>query len=107
MDRCGAFAVGILSAAQTPNCGMIPIRDRDHQNLQGENMKRLSAILAFVLLFAGVPAIAQDEAIEVEGPAPQLSGLKAEVAQNVSDKQKRAGAWQRPQCTPNSCSPVC
>ena len=51
-------------------------------------MKRLSAILAFVLLSAGVPAIAQDEAIEVEGPSPQLSGLKAEVAQNVSDQQK-------------------
>jgi aminobenzoyl-glutamate utilization protein B len=51
-------------------------------------MQRLSAILAFVLLTAGAPVVAQDEAIEVEGPPPQLSGLKAEAAQSVGAKQK-------------------
>jgi aminobenzoyl-glutamate utilization protein B len=56
--------------------------------IQGENMQRPSAILAFVLLTAGIPAVAQDEAIDVEGPAPQLSGLQAEAAAIVSDKQK-------------------
>jgi aminobenzoyl-glutamate utilization protein B len=51
-------------------------------------MQRLSAILALVLLSAGAPAIAQDEAIEVEGPPPTLSGLQAEAAKIVGDKQK-------------------
>jgi aminobenzoyl-glutamate utilization protein B len=54
-------------------------------------MQRLSAIFALVLLSVGIPglpAIAQDEAIEVEGPPPQLSGLKAEAVQSVGDKQK-------------------
>ena len=51
-------------------------------------MKRLHAIVAFVIVAAGVPAIAQHEAIEVEGPPPQLTGLKAEAAQMVGDKQK-------------------
>lgn len=51
-------------------------------------MKRFSAFIAFVLLPVAFPAIAQDEAIEVEGPPPQLSGLQAEVAQSVGDKQK-------------------
>jgi hypothetical protein len=51
-------------------------------------MQRLSAIFASVLLSVGAPAIAQDEAIEVEGPPPQLSGLKAAAAQSVGDKQK-------------------
>jgi aminobenzoyl-glutamate utilization protein B len=51
-------------------------------------MKRLSAIPAIALLFAGITAIAQDEAIDVEGPPPQLTGLQAEAAQMVGDKQK-------------------
>ncbi len=51
-------------------------------------MKRLSAIPAVALLFAGISAIAQDEAIAVEGPPPQLTGLQAEAAQMVGDKQK-------------------
>jgi aminobenzoyl-glutamate utilization protein B len=51
-------------------------------------MKRFSALLAFTLLPVAIPAIAQDEAIEVEGTPPQLSGLQAEVAQSVGDKQK-------------------
>ena len=51
-------------------------------------MQRLSAIFAFGLLSAGAPAIAQDEAIEVEGPPPTLNGLQAEAVQIVGDKQK-------------------
>jgi len=55
---------------------------------EGEIMKRLPALAALLLLSAGPPALAQDEAIDVEGPPPQLSGLQAEAAQVVSDKQK-------------------
>lgn len=51
-------------------------------------MKRFSAFIAFVILTTTLPAIAQDEAIAVEGPPPQLSGLQAEVAQSVGDRQK-------------------
>ena len=51
-------------------------------------MKRLSALALLLLLSAGPPALAQDEAIDVDGPPPQLSGLQAEAAQAVSDKQK-------------------
>ncbi|MCH8334406.1 MAG: amidohydrolase [Proteobacteria bacterium] len=51
-------------------------------------MQHFFALIAFVLLSATFPASAQDEPIEVEGPLPQLSGLQAEVAQSVGDKQK-------------------
>ncbi len=51
-------------------------------------MQRPTAILAFVFLFNNMPAVAQEESIDVEGPPPQLSGLQAEAAQIVGDKQK-------------------
>ncbi len=51
-------------------------------------MKRFSAYIAIALLSTTASAIAQDEAIAVAGPAPELTGLKADVAQRVSDKQK-------------------
>ena len=51
-------------------------------------MKRILAIAAIVTLAASGLAIAQDEAITVEGPPPELTGLKAEAARMVSDKQK-------------------
>ena len=51
-------------------------------------MKRFSALITFAVLSTALPAVAQDEAIEVEGPPPQLSGLQAEVAEAVGDKQK-------------------
>jgi len=51
-------------------------------------MKRFSALLALVSLSATLPVTAQDEAIEVEGPPPALSGLQAEAARKVGDKQK-------------------
>jgi aminobenzoyl-glutamate utilization protein B len=51
-------------------------------------MKRILTIIASAFVVVGGTSIAQDEAIEVEGPPPQLTGLKAEVAQIVSDKQK-------------------
>lgn len=51
-------------------------------------MTRLFLGIAYVLLI-GIPiAAAQDEPIEVEGPPPELTGLKAEAAQSVGDKQK-------------------
>jgi hypothetical protein len=68
--------------------GMIPTSNNVHKRTEGESMKRLSAIPAIALLFAGITAIAQDEAIDVEGPPPQLTGLQAEAAQMVGDKQK-------------------
>lgn len=51
-------------------------------------MQRPIAAIALVLVTAGIPAIAQDEAIVVEGPAPVLTGHKAEAAQAVGEKQK-------------------
>ncbi len=51
-------------------------------------MKRFSAFIAFALLGTALPAIAQDETIEIEGPPPQLGGLQAEAAEAVGDKQK-------------------
>ncbi|MDH4260545.1 MAG: amidohydrolase, partial [Gammaproteobacteria bacterium] len=51
-------------------------------------MKRILALVAVgICLPAGI-ALAQDEAIEVEGPPPELSGLKAEAAEIVGDNQK-------------------
>jgi aminobenzoyl-glutamate utilization protein B len=51
-------------------------------------MKRYSAFLASALLSCTFHANAQDEAIDVEGPPPELSGLQAEAAHVVGDKQK-------------------
>ena len=51
-------------------------------------MKRILAIIAFATIVASATSFAQDEAITVEGPPPQLTGLKAEAAQIVSDNQK-------------------
>ena len=51
-------------------------------------MKRIPAIIALAAVFIGGTSNAQDEAITVEGPPPQLTGLKAEAALIVSDKQK-------------------
>jgi len=51
-------------------------------------MKRILVIAAFSLIAANGTSFAQDEEITVEGPPPQLKGLKAEAAQIVSDKQK-------------------
>jgi len=51
-------------------------------------MKRILAVVAFTIAVTSVTSFAQDEAITVEGPPPQLTGLKAEAAQIVSDKQK-------------------
>jgi len=51
-------------------------------------MKSILAGMVVVLLAAGSSAMAHDEAIEVAGPPPELSGLKAEVVQIVGDKQK-------------------
>ncbi|MFT5501728.1 MAG: hypothetical protein ACI88G_001867, partial [Woeseiaceae bacterium] len=56
--------------------------------LQGEIMKRLSTSVAFVYLLAALPAVSQDEPIDIEGPPPVLTGLKAEAAESVGDKQK-------------------
>lgn len=51
-------------------------------------MKRILAFAAVLTFSLGINAYAQDEAIEVEGPPPQLTGLKAEAAQIVGDNQK-------------------
>jgi len=51
-------------------------------------MKRHHAYIACAMVFAAGQLSAQDEEITVEGPPPQLSGLKAEAAQIVGDKQK-------------------
>ena len=49
-------------------------------------MKRIFAfVAASTIAFA---AFAQDEAIEVEGPPPQLTGLKAEAAEKVDENRK-------------------
>ena len=49
-------------------------------------MKRTTTLMAALALTTA--SYGQDETIEVEGPPPQLTGLKAEAAQIVSDKQK-------------------
>ena len=51
-------------------------------------MRGISALIAFIFLLAGLPASAQDETTEVEGPPPQLTGLKAEAADKVDEMQK-------------------
>jgi len=51
-------------------------------------MKQLIACAALAVGLHGGAAIAQDEAIEVAGPPPQLSGLKAEAAAIVGERQK-------------------
>jgi aminobenzoyl-glutamate utilization protein B len=51
-------------------------------------MKRILAITALAIIGTNGSSLAQDEAITVEGPPPQLTGKKAEAAQIVSDKQK-------------------
>ena len=49
-------------------------------------MKRIFAVVAAWAVAFG--ASAQDEAIEVEGPPPQLTGLKAEAAEKVDENRK-------------------
>lgn len=49
-------------------------------------MRQFIATVTFAVLMG--TAVAQDEAIEVEGPPPELTGLKAEAARIVGDKQK-------------------
>jgi aminobenzoyl-glutamate utilization protein B len=49
-------------------------------------MKRIFVFVA--LLIVAPTVLAQDEAIEVEGPPPQLTGLKAEAVEIVGDKRK-------------------
>ena len=51
-------------------------------------MQRFPVFISSVIFFAGSMAFAQDEAIDVEGPPPELTGLKAEAVQIVGDKQK-------------------
>jgi len=55
---------------------------------QGEIMKRTLAHIALAMLLGSSFAAAQDEPIEIDGPPPQLTGLKAQAAQSVGDKQK-------------------
>ena len=50
-------------------------------------MPRVSFATTAILLFCA-SVHAQDEPIAVEGPPPQLSGLKAEAAQMVDDRRK-------------------
>lgn len=49
---------------------------------------KFACTLAAVAALTASLALAQDEAIEVAGPPPELSGLKAEAAEIVGDKQK-------------------
>jgi aminobenzoyl-glutamate utilization protein B len=51
-------------------------------------MTRILAGIACAVLVTSPLAKAQDEPIEVAGPPPQLTGLKAEAAAIVGDKQK-------------------
>ena len=51
-------------------------------------MKRMQLFVAVATLSVSVLAVAQDEEITVEGPPPQLTGLKAEAAAIVGDNQK-------------------
>lgn len=51
-------------------------------------MNRILAPIVIALSFSSHAANAQNEPIEVKGPPPPLSGLQAEAAQIVSDKQK-------------------
>ena len=58
------------------------------QLFKGEHMFRHLAFSVIAGLLTGAAAMAQDEAIEVEGPPPQLSGLKSEAAEIVGNNQK-------------------
>jgi aminobenzoyl-glutamate utilization protein B len=49
-------------------------------------MKRITAFVVFLSITSA--ALAQDEAIDVEGPPPQLNGLKAEAAEKVDENRK-------------------
>ena len=49
-------------------------------------MKRITAFVAFLTMTSAT--VAQDEAIDVEGPPPQLTGLKAEAAEKVDENRK-------------------
>jgi len=51
-------------------------------------MRGNSALIACVFLLTALPAGAQDETIAVEGPPPELTGLKAEAAEMVGDMRK-------------------
>jgi len=51
-------------------------------------MKRILVLAAMVTLATGTSTLAQDESIDVEGPPPELTGLKAEVAEIVGGNQK-------------------
>ena len=44
-------------------------------------MQRFPVFVSLGILFASSVAFAQDEAIDVEGPPPELTGLKEEVVQ--------------------------
>jgi aminobenzoyl-glutamate utilization protein B len=51
-------------------------------------MKKIHGAVAAAILSINGPAFAQDEAIAVDGPPPELTGLKAEAAEIVGDNQK-------------------
>ena len=51
-------------------------------------MNRILSGIAIAMLLVTLVVHAQDEPIDVEGPPAELSGLKAEAAQSVGDKQK-------------------
>ena len=51
-------------------------------------MKRTFAGIAVAVLIGGPAALAQDEPIDVEGPPPELTGLKKEAAELVGNNAK-------------------
>ena len=51
-------------------------------------MKRICQYVVSLSLLSGGIAAAQDEAIEIEGPPQELTGLKAEAVQMVDDNRK-------------------
>jgi aminobenzoyl-glutamate utilization protein B len=51
-------------------------------------MERILAGVASAILFIAQLAVAQDESIEIEGPPPELTGLKAQAVAGVGDRQK-------------------
>lgn len=51
-------------------------------------MNRFRVLIASLLIIITNLGFAQNEVIEVEGPPPKLTGLKAEAAQLVGDNQK-------------------
>lgn len=51
-------------------------------------MRRIFALIAWLGLVPVLPAVAQDEPIDVEGPPPKLEGLQAEAAEKVGEMRK-------------------